>query len=208
MNRGHGGDAQRRPHDFATVLRDPKCGAHQRLSGCSPEKHEQARLYRLDLRLEPRPARPHLLAVRLFVEAALAAPREAEVLDGVGHVDARPFDAGGFESLVEDAAGGSDEGLALDVLAIAWLLADEHQHGATRAVAEDGLSGLFPQIAAPASGSSLAQPRQSLQLRDELFCAHLSDESCAAPAIPTWARSMMQGLADLRQLADLCHVAL
>src|SRR5438046_6996379 len=100
------------------MLRDPKRGAHQRLRRRGPEQHEQARLDRLDLRLEPGPAGSHLLAVRLFVEAALAAPREAEVLDGVGHIHARPLDAGSFESLVEDAAGRPDERLALDFLTI------------------------------------------------------------------------------------------
>src|SRR5256885_16759274 len=172
MDRGHGGDAERSSHTLAAVLRDPKRGAHQRLRGGGPEQHEQPRLDRLDLRFEPWPAGSHLLAVRLFVQAALAAPREAEVLDGVRHVHARPIDARCFESLVEDATGGSDEGVPLDVLAIARLLADEHQRGSTRAFPEDCLRGVFPEVATPTSGGSFAQRRQGLLIRNELLRAH------------------------------------
>ena len=90
----------------------------------------------------------------------------------VRHVHARPIDARCFESLVEDPTGGSDEGVPLDVLAIARLLADEHQRGSTRAFPEDCLRRVFPEVAAPASGGRFAQRRQGLLLRDELLRAH------------------------------------
>jgi len=113
-----------------------------------------------------------LPAVRLLVQAPLAPAHPAEVLDGVGHVDAAARDAGGLQALVEDAAGGSDERLALDVLAVAGLLADQHHRGLPRAVAEHGLRRVLPEIAAAAAIGGLAQRVEGHLLRQELLGAH------------------------------------
>ena len=59
-----------------------------------------------------------------LVDAAFAAFFKFEVLDGVGDVDLFAVDAGLVEGLVEEAAGGSDEGAALLVFLIAGLFAD------------------------------------------------------------------------------------
>src|SRR6266704_1930758 len=82
---------------------------------------QQPRPDHLDLSLEPRPARPHLPGVGLFVQPPLASDGEPEMLDGVGHVDALAVDAGLFEGLLQQTPRGSDERLALEVLLVARL---------------------------------------------------------------------------------------
>ena len=94
-----------------------------------------------ELGLEPRATGGELARVRLCVQAALAARGglPLEVLDRVGEVDLVAVEAGGGERLVEQAARGADERVALFVLLVAGLLADEHDARVTRALAEDGL---------------------------------------------------------------------
>jgi hypothetical protein len=60
------------------------------------------------------------------------------VLDGVGEVYLAAVDARLRHRAVEELAGRTDEGLALQVLLVAGLLADEGNGGADRAFAEDG----------------------------------------------------------------------
>ena len=67
------------------------------------------------------------------MDPALAPRLVAEVLDRVGDVDVVAGDAGPLEAPVEHRAGGADERVALDVLAVAGLLADEHQRARARA---------------------------------------------------------------------------
>ena len=63
----------------------------------------------------PGPAGADLRGVGLLVDAPLAAQAVLEVLDHVGDVDVGPDDAGLLERIVEHAARGADERLALDV---------------------------------------------------------------------------------------------
>src|SRR5690606_15547793 len=88
---------------------------------------------------------------------ALAAVLEAEVLDGVGEVDVRAVDARRLEGVGEHPPGRPDEGLALPVLPVARLLADEHEPGPGVPRGEDHLGGTGPQLAAPAAGRRRAQ---------------------------------------------------
>jgi hypothetical protein len=72
------------------------------------------------------------------------------MLDRIGDVHVVARDPGLFEALIEDAAGRTDERMPFYVLAVARLLADEHEVGVARAFAHDGLRGAFPQVAGPA----------------------------------------------------------
>jgi hypothetical protein len=74
------------------------------------------------------------------------------VLDHVGDVGEATVDAGGGQPLVEHPAGGTDEGLTLEVLAVAGLLADEDELGARLPLAEDRLGGVPPEVAGLAAG--------------------------------------------------------
>ena len=67
----------------------------------------------------------------------------------------------------QDAARRPYEWRALDVLAIALLLTDEHQAGPGQAGSEDGLCGGFIQVAALAACCSLSQRLQITSLLAE-----------------------------------------
>src|SRR4029079_12209686 len=100
-----------------------------------------------ELRLEPAMARVDLHRVRLRVEAPLAAWLPLEVLHRVRDVDVVLRDACLLERGVEDPPRGSDERMALLILLIARLLADEHEPRVRRAFAEDRLRGVLVQMA-------------------------------------------------------------
>src|SRR4029453_10481694 len=82
------------------------------------------------------------------VDPAAAALLELEVLHDVGHVGLAPGDPGLLERAGEAAPGRADERMAGAVLAIARLLADEHQAGAGASLAEDRLRRMPPEVAA------------------------------------------------------------
>jgi len=84
------------------------------------------------------------------MDPALASRRRfpPEVLNHVGDVDVGAIDPGILQGAVEDPAGGADEGVALDVLSVARLLADEHHAGSLRSLAEDRLRRVAIQVAA------------------------------------------------------------
>ena len=77
------------------------------------------------------------------------------MLHGVGHVDARAIDSDFLESVVQYPPGRADERLALDVLPIAGLLADQHHPGPGSAIAKHRLGRVFPEVARPARGGGL-----------------------------------------------------
>src|SRR6201999_445835 len=99
------------------------------------------------------------------VEATLAPRAPLEVLDRVRQVGVVDLDPGADEGFAQEAAGGTDEGLALDVLAVAGGLADQHQPRLRRALAEDGLGRVAVEIAAMAVLDRLAQRLQRAALR-------------------------------------------
>src|SRR6185369_777421 len=98
----------------------------------------------LELALQPRAAGADLAGAGLLVQPQLAALQEFEVLHRVGDVVAHPRDAGVLERAVEELARGADEGLAGEILAVAGLLADEHDPRLRRALAEHGLRRVAP----------------------------------------------------------------
>ena len=150
-------DPQRRSQHLATLLADAKGGPHDRLRRGGAEENEHARADHLDLGLQPGPAGADLARVRLLVQAPPAATRPPEVLDRVGDVDPRAVDARLVQGLLEQAPGRADERLALEVLLVARLLADQHQLRALAALPEDSLGGVLPQFAAPAGGGRLLE---------------------------------------------------
>ena len=99
-----------------------------------------------EFRLDPRQTGFDLLAVRALVEAALASGRGAplEMLHDVGDEDRLAVDPGLREGLVEKSPGRPDERLALEILVIAGLLADEHPASGDRTHSEDGLGRVGP----------------------------------------------------------------
>jgi hypothetical protein len=78
------------------------------------------------------------------------------VLHDVRDEDALAVDACLVESPVEQLTGRAHERLAGEILAIARLLADEHDAGRDPALTEDGLGGPLPEIARPAARRGVA----------------------------------------------------
>jgi hypothetical protein len=72
------------------------------------------------------------------------------VLDGVRDVEPPLLETDLGQDLAQEHPGGADEGSSLLVLHLARLLADEHQAGARRPLAEDGLRRVSMEIAASA----------------------------------------------------------
>ena len=89
-------------------------------------------------------------AARFLMKAAFAGGLPLKVLDGVGHVDRLAIDARLDQCLVEQASGGSDKRMALEVLFIAGLLADHHYAGVSRAFTKNGLRPELVQVTSPA----------------------------------------------------------
>src|SRR5436190_9759459 len=152
---------------LASLPRDAEVPPEKCLRRGGAETDEHPRLDNLELGLEPRPARGDLGPVRLLVDPPLAAGLPLEVLDDVRHVDLAPVDPGFLERLVQELPRRADERLALLVLLIAGLLADEHHLRLGGALAEDGLRPGLVQRASGAAGGRLLQLRDARLLRNE-----------------------------------------
>jgi hypothetical protein len=82
------------------------------------------------------------------------------MLDHVRDVRVTRGDAGALEPLVEHAPGWADERMALDVLAISGLLADQHHGSTAGAFAHHGLRCVGIQIACAAGVHGAAEVAQ------------------------------------------------
>src|SRR5437764_11745117 len=78
---------------------------------------------------------------------SLAAGTPFEVLDHVGEIDAVAVDPGLRERAVQELPGRPHERPALEVLAVAGLLSDQHHLRRRRSLAEDRLRPGAPQVA-------------------------------------------------------------
>jgi len=99
------------------------------------------------------------------VDAPLSAGAPLEVLHDVRDVHEVPVDADLLEPPVEHAAGGPDERAALEVLAVAGLLADHHHLRVLAALPEHRLGARSPQVARAAAGGRGGQPAAGADLR-------------------------------------------
>jgi hypothetical protein len=118
--------------------------AGERLRGRGAEQDDGLRADEGQLGLDPRQARPNLDAVRALVQPALAGRPPLEVLDDVRHEGLLAVDARILECPIEQRARRPHERLAVEVLAVAGLLADEHQASRHRARAEHRLRRANP----------------------------------------------------------------
>src|SRR5688500_1033942 len=174
MNRGDGLRAERAGQQLAALLHQLEPGPHDRLRGGGAETDDEGGLDGSELRLEPRAARLDLRRARLLVDAPLPSRLPLEMLHRVGDIDLVARDAGVRERLVEHRAGGADKRLALPILLIARLLADEHHARGARAGAEHDLRGGLIQIAAAALMRRRAQRLDACRLRDKRRSTALS----------------------------------
>src|SRR6266853_1310449 len=125
--------------ELAALHADAKVAAEQGLGRGRTQRDQQVRLHNRDFGIQPGTAGGDLSGVRSLVQATLALLLPFEVFDGVRDIDMPAVDARLFERLVEHASSGADERFSFPVLAIAGLLAHEHDPGMLGALAEDGL---------------------------------------------------------------------
>ena len=143
------------------------------MGGYGSEADDESGVYGFELRFEPGTAGSNLQHVGFLMDAELASWLPLEVLDSVGYVYPGAVDAGFFKALVEELAGGTDEGAALLVFVVTGLLADHHDgdlrlySGSVLDLAENGLGGVTVQITALTSLDSFAEGGEGSSLRDK-----------------------------------------
>ena len=148
MHRDDDARRQRRPVErFAAARGDRHRAAEDGLRRRRAHAHDDVRLHRGELRLEPAVTRTDLDEIRLRMQAPLAARLPLEVLHRVRDVHVFARDPRRLERRVEDPPGGTDERVPLLIFLVARLLADEHERGARRALAEHGLCGVLVKSA-------------------------------------------------------------
>lgn len=152
--------------DPPAQLGDLGLGAEHRLGGDRAETDHQLRRDELELGGQPRRAGHDLGAPRSLMDAAFAALGEPEVSDRVGEIQRLAVHADLGECPVQQVPGGADEGVTVEVLVIARLLADHDGVGRRRALAEHGLGRGAIEVAAVAPGGCLADPGQVLGVRN------------------------------------------
>lgn len=123
----------------ATFPRQAKLAPEKRLRRRGPQTDDHLRLDQFHFRFQPWLAGSHFSHARLPMQPPLPAFFEFEMFDGVGHVNLCTFEGRVGESPVEDAAGGTDKRMTLDILFIAGLLADQGHTSRSRAFAKDSL---------------------------------------------------------------------
>src|SRR6266705_6694260 len=161
----HGGGMKRgdrllrpaRGEEPAAVPEQAEIGGDDRARRRRAEADEHLGLDRRDLGLHPGAAGRQLAQARRLVDAALAALDELEVLDRVRDVEPLPVQAHLDQRAVEHLARRADERRALQILLVAWLLADEDDAGIGGAAPEDRLGRVTIEGAARAAGRRRAQ---------------------------------------------------
>ncbi len=106
-----------------------------------------------------------------ITDCAAVAPRRTSILlDGVRDVDPPPVDARLVERPLQETPRRPDKGLALQVLLVPGLLADEHHPGVLSALPEHGLGRLCPQVATFAGSGRILQLLHAPRLVGRLCC--------------------------------------
>jgi len=147
MERGHACRADAvRLDDGSPPTRESEGRPEDRGRGGGTQQDEHLRAHEVELEVEPRPAGADLRGVGTLVEPALALGLPLEVLHDIAHERLLAPDAGIVECPTQQLAGRPDERVALDVLTVARLLAEEEQGRVARPLSEDGLGGAGEQV--------------------------------------------------------------
>jgi hypothetical protein len=109
------------------MIADLEPAAEERLSGHRAQRHGDPGLDYPELRFQPAVAGRDLGSVGALVDAALAARLPFEVLHRVRNVGVGALDAALAQRAVQEMAGRADERVALLVLLVSGLLADQGQ---------------------------------------------------------------------------------
>jgi len=158
---------------LAALLHHRHGPAHHRAGRDRAQRDDRRRPDRGNFALQPVQAGHRFALPRGLVHAPLAAHLELEVLHRVGDVEPVAAPAEFLQGAVEHPARRPDEGPPLEILAIARLLADQHQLRPRRAFPPHRLGGGLTERTFPAAGSGLAQRLQArlgLASGDRLSC--------------------------------------
>ena len=151
---------------LATTGRDPDRAAEQGAGRRGAQADHHSGPHRRELGLQPRVAGVDLVGTRLLVEAPLAPVLVLEVLHGVGDVEPGAIEPGLLDATPEHAPRRPDERLALAVLLVAGLLADQDDPGRGRPFPEHRLGrGLV-------EGTALAPLRRPGQAAESAARGH------------------------------------
>jgi hypothetical protein len=91
------------------------------------------------------------------MEASFAAPYPFEMFDRIGHVNLLARNSRLSQRLVKQTPRRADEGMALLIFLVAWLLSDKQHVRPFRSFAEDRLSGVLVEITAFAGTRGVPQ---------------------------------------------------
>ena len=138
------------------MIADLEPAAEERLPGYRAQSHGDPRPDHRQLRFQPAAAGHDLGSVGALVDAALAAGLPFEVLDRVGDVGVGTLDAALAQGAIQEVAGRADERVALLVLLVPGLLADQGQERVRAALAEHGRGRPLVQVTACAGCGFLA----------------------------------------------------
>jgi hypothetical protein len=153
---------------LAAARRDPEFLAHQRLSRRGPEQHDHLGADELDLLLEPGQAGADLASAGFLVHTQLALRDPFEMLHDVRDVRVASLDPGVLHRPIEHPTGRADERMAVQVLFIARLLADEHDARLGRSLTEHRLGRVLVERAATTRLHRFPHRRKCEARREEL----------------------------------------
>ena len=158
MDRGHDPAPVPRFDDLPSVACDAEGRTQEGAGGGRAEGDHQGGLDGRDLGREPRFACGDLRGIGLLVDAAFPAGLPLEVFDCVGDVHGRAVDTGFGQRFVEETSRGPDERAAFEILLVPGLFSHKHHTRGPRALAEDRLRGVLPEVAGAAPGRGGAKP--------------------------------------------------
>lgn len=115
------------------------------LGGRCAQAHNDGRLHRSELRIEPGPAGGNFAGAGFLVDAALAARLPFEMFRHIGHIDFFAVNAGFDQGSVQKSPGRPDKGFAAQIFVVPRLLTNQHDLRARAAFAENSLSRIFPR---------------------------------------------------------------
>ena len=159
--------ANRRHAQPAAIPLHPRGGPKDGLRRGATEEDEETRLNAAKLGEKPRLAGGHFTRSRFLMQTPFAAGDVLEVLHRIGDIDGAAIDARVIERAVEKLSRRADERMALNVFAIAGLLADDHDGRMRRTFAENRLGGVFVKRTGGAAGRSRTEFAKTLRVGDD-----------------------------------------